>query len=158
MRPAKEVLPCCAAFLHSASVACRHWPVVVVGVSDLPRSIAGGACALQPGSSFPLSLADVGAKPRAEEAYPVLVLGTQVSASEHLAAVQMFPVRCIQSLVGTGRQQRSASEGMLCARLDGRAALLWQARGTTALTRVQCPLWHPRAGLQGSSARSAGLS
>ena len=57
----------------------RHWPVVVMGVSDLPGSIAGGACALQPGSSFPLSLADVSAKHRAEEAYPVLVLGTQVS-------------------------------------------------------------------------------
>ena len=62
----------------------RHWPVVVMGVSDLPGSIAGGACALQPGSSFPLSLADVSAKHRAEEAYPVLVLGTQVSIAGEL--------------------------------------------------------------------------
>ena len=49
-----------------------------MGVSDLPGSIACGACALQPGSGFPLSLAEASAKGRAEEAYPVLVLGTQV--------------------------------------------------------------------------------
>ena len=50
-----------------------------MGVSDLPSSIACGACALQPGCSFPLSLADASAKNKAEEAYPVLVLGTEVS-------------------------------------------------------------------------------
>ncbi len=60
---------------------CRHWPVLVMGVSDLPSSIACGACALQPGSGFPLSLAEASAKGRAEEAYPVLVLGTQVTPS-----------------------------------------------------------------------------
>lgn len=53
--------------------------MLVVGVSDLPSSIACGACALQPGSGFPLSLAEASSKGRAEEAYPVLVLGTQVS-------------------------------------------------------------------------------
>ena len=58
---------------------CRHWPVVVMGMSDLPSSIACGACALQPGSGFPLSLAEASSKGRAEEAYPVLVLGTQVN-------------------------------------------------------------------------------
>ena len=53
--------------------------MLVMGVSDLPSSIACGACALQPGSGFPLSLAEASAKGRAEEAYPVLVLGTQVN-------------------------------------------------------------------------------
>jgi len=53
--------------------------VLVMGVADLPSSIAAGACALQPGCGFPLGLTEASAKGRAEEAYPVLVLGTQVT-------------------------------------------------------------------------------
>ena len=52
--------------------------MLVMGVADLPASIAGGACALQPGCGFPMNLSEVSAKGRPEEAYPVLVLGTQV--------------------------------------------------------------------------------
>ena len=52
--------------------------MLVMGVADLPASIAGGACVLQPGCGFPMNLAEVSAKGRPEEAYPVLVLGTQV--------------------------------------------------------------------------------
>ena len=50
-----------------------------MGVADLPSSIAAGACVLQPGCGFPLGLPEASAKGRAEEAYPVLVLGTQVN-------------------------------------------------------------------------------
>ena len=52
--------------------------MLVMGVADLPASIVGGACALQPGCGFPMNLTEVSAKGRPEEAYPVLVLGTQV--------------------------------------------------------------------------------
>lgn len=57
---------------------CRHWPVVVAAVADLPRSVAGGSCASAAGVGFPLALADVSAKCKPEEAYPALVMGTQV--------------------------------------------------------------------------------
>ena len=80
-------------------MTCRHWPVVVMGVSDLPGSIAGGACALQPGSSFPLSLADVSTKLRAEEAYPVLVLGTQVSNARKIPLQHRCPGRATHAII-----------------------------------------------------------
>jgi hypothetical protein len=63
----------------------RHWPVLVMGVGDLPANIAGGACTLQPGCGFPMNLTEVSAKGRPEEAYPVLVLGTQVGITGHHA-------------------------------------------------------------------------
>ena len=62
--------------------------MLVMGMSDLPSSIACGACALQPGSGFPLSLAEASSKGRAEEAYPVLVLGTQVILASYLCPLK----------------------------------------------------------------------
>ncbi len=80
--------------------------MLVMGVSDLPSSIACGACALQPGSGFPLSLAEASSKGRAEEAYPVLVLGTQASigpfcqAQPQLSCFNAPPVSGGQELSG----------------------------------------------------------
>lgn len=52
--------------------------MVVAAAADLPRAIAGGGCASASGVGFPLPLADASAKCKPEEAYPVLVMGTQV--------------------------------------------------------------------------------
>ena len=52
--------------------------MVVAAVADLPRAVAGGGCAAAAGVGFPTALADASAKCRPEEAYPVLVMGTQV--------------------------------------------------------------------------------
>ena len=78
----------------SDGTLCRHWPVVVMGMSDLPSSIACGACALQPGSGFPLSLAEASSKGRAEEAYPVLVLGTQVNLGPYTISARAGCIDC----------------------------------------------------------------
>ncbi|CAL8466428.1 g5964 [Coccomyxa elongata] len=56
----------------------RHWPVVVAAVADLPRAVAAGGCAPAAGVGFPTALADASAKCRPEEAYPVVVMGTQM--------------------------------------------------------------------------------
>lgn len=75
--------------------------MLVMGVTDLPSSIAGGACALQPGCGFPLGLTEASAKGRAEEAYPVLVLGTQVNISVILLCHPSLWKNC-SNLVLTG--------------------------------------------------------
>ncbi|KAK9812968.1 hypothetical protein WJX72_006606 [[Myrmecia] bisecta] len=56
----------------------RHWPVVVASMNDLPREVAsGGTCALCEGTSFPLPLAEASTTGRPDDAYPVLIIGTQ---------------------------------------------------------------------------------
>lgn len=70
--------PSCAQLHEMQPFLRRHWPVVVAAVADLPRGVAGGGCASAPGVGFPLALADVSAKCKPEEAYPALVMGTQV--------------------------------------------------------------------------------
>lgn len=57
---------------------CRHWPVLVMAVHDLPRGIISGGCTPDPSIGFPMTLEEVSPKNRPEEAYPVLVIGTQV--------------------------------------------------------------------------------
>jgi hypothetical protein len=57
-----------------------------MAVNDLPRSIIAGGCVTDPAIGFPLSLAEVSAKGRPEEAYPVLIIGTQVLATRTLLA------------------------------------------------------------------------
>lgn len=52
--------------------------MVIAAVADLPRAVAAGGCAPAAGVGFPTALADASAKCHPEEAYPVLVMGTQV--------------------------------------------------------------------------------
>jgi hypothetical protein len=58
----------------------RHWPVIVAAAADLTRGVAAGAssAACPPaGPGFPLPLAEASPGCKPDQAYPVLVIGTQ---------------------------------------------------------------------------------
>ena len=72
-------LPLCGGNAGQTRAARRHWPVVVMAVSDLTRAIACGGSSTAPGGpAFPLGLAEASPTGKPEEAYPVMVMGTQV--------------------------------------------------------------------------------
>jgi hypothetical protein len=77
---------------------------VVAAVADLPRSVAGGSCASAAGVGFPLALADVSAKWKPEEAYPALVMGTQVcGVASHLHAASVTAT-CLREVQQVGKR------------------------------------------------------
>lgn len=58
-----------------------------MAVHDLPRGIISGGCTTDPSIGFPMTLEEVSPKNRPEEAYPVLVIGTQVGRQKKSPAV-----------------------------------------------------------------------
>ena len=86
-----QCVPCCEGCISMPWwFACRHWPVIVSSVDQLPQSVAaGGSLHCNGDSAFPLKLSEASSNGRPEFALPVMALGTQVGCS---------PASCLSAL------------------------------------------------------------